>query len=51
LGVRTVQHAARNGQVARISFLITARHRPEDIDRAVHALSSAAQAKVAAPWS
>ena len=51
LGVRTVQHAARNGQGARISFLITARHRLEDIDRAVHALSSATQAKVAAQWS
>jgi 8-amino-7-oxononanoate synthase len=38
-GVRTVLHRARNGHGARISFLITARHTPEAIDRAAAAIS------------
>ncbi|HRI39878.1 MAG TPA: aminotransferase class I/II-fold pyridoxal phosphate-dependent enzyme, partial [Nitrospira sp.] len=37
-GVRTVLHRARHGFQAQISFLITARHRLQDIDHATEAL-------------
>jgi 8-amino-7-oxononanoate synthase len=37
-GIRTVPHWARAGRGARLSFLITARHAPEEIDRAAEAL-------------
>lgn len=37
-GIRTVLHRSRNGSQARISFLITARHSPEDIDHVVDVL-------------
>ncbi|MCI0488056.1 MAG: aminotransferase class I/II-fold pyridoxal phosphate-dependent enzyme [Blastocatellia bacterium] len=40
-GVRTVLHQARNGEGARISFIITARHTPSEISRAVEALAGA----------
>jgi 8-amino-7-oxononanoate synthase len=40
-GIRTVLHQPRNGHGPRISFLITARHVPEGVDRAVDALASA----------
>jgi 8-amino-7-oxononanoate synthase len=40
-GVRTVAHHARNGQRSRVSLLITARHTPADIDRAVAAIKDA----------
>ena len=39
-GVETVLHRRRNGLAARISFLLTASHRPEDIDRAVALLAN-----------
>ncbi|MGA2812072.1 MAG: aminotransferase class I/II-fold pyridoxal phosphate-dependent enzyme [Candidatus Acidiferrum sp.] len=38
-GVRTVLHRAPHGQGLRVSFVITARHTPEAIDRAVTALA------------
>jgi 8-amino-7-oxononanoate synthase len=38
-GVRTVLHRAPHGQGLRLSFVITARHTPEAIDRAVNALT------------
>jgi 8-amino-7-oxononanoate synthase len=38
-GVRTVLRGARHGQDPRLSFVITARHTPEAIDRAVSALT------------
>ncbi len=38
-GVRTVLHQARKSEGARMSFIITARHRPDEIDRAVSALA------------
>jgi 8-amino-7-oxononanoate synthase len=41
-GIQTVLHQARHGQAPRISFLITARHVPEAVDRAVDVLASAA---------
>ncbi|HXH01992.1 MAG TPA: aminotransferase class I/II-fold pyridoxal phosphate-dependent enzyme [Candidatus Competibacteraceae bacterium] len=41
LGIRTVLHRARNGHGPRISFLITALHGPDDIDRAADALAYA----------
>lgn len=37
-GIRTVLHHSRHGHGARISFLITAQHRPSDIDKAVETL-------------
>lgn len=40
-GVRTVLHRARNGQDARLSFLLTALHTPSDIDRCAEALGQA----------
>jgi 8-amino-7-oxononanoate synthase len=40
-GIRTVAHHARNGQRSRVSLLITARHTPADIDRAVAAIDDA----------
>lgn len=40
-GVRTVLHRARDGRGARLSFLITARHGPQDIDAALDALAAA----------
>lgn len=39
-GVETVLHCKRNGLAARISFLLTASHRPEDVDRAVALLAN-----------
>ncbi|HSX81127.1 MAG TPA: aminotransferase class I/II-fold pyridoxal phosphate-dependent enzyme [Candidatus Saccharimonadia bacterium] len=39
-GVETVLHRPRHGLAARISFLLTASHRPEDIDRAVALLAN-----------
>jgi 8-amino-7-oxononanoate synthase len=39
-GVETVLHRTGNDFVARISFLLTASHRPEDIDRAVALLAN-----------
>ncbi len=41
-GVRCVLHHPRNGYRAQISFLITARHHPEEIDRAVEVLAQTA---------
>ena len=38
-GIRTVLHQARNGHGPRISFLLTARHVPEEIDRVAGALT------------
>jgi len=43
LGVRTVLRRAGGSAEVRISFLITARHTPDEIDRAVDALSEAAE--------
>lgn len=40
-GVRTVLHRARDGQDARLSFLITALHTPSDIERCAKALGQA----------
>jgi len=40
-GIRAVLHAARSGRASRISFLITARHRVSDLDRAAEALARA----------
>ena len=40
-GIRTVLHQAQNGHGPRISFLISARQVPEEIDKAVHALVAA----------
>ncbi len=40
-GIRTVLHQARNGHGARVSFLITARHLPQEIDLAVDPLAEA----------
>ncbi len=40
-GVRRVLHRARNGHGMRVSFLITARHLPQEIDLAVDALAEA----------
>jgi 8-amino-7-oxononanoate synthase len=40
-GIRTVAHHARNGQEARLSLLITARHTLADIGRAVAAIEEA----------
>ncbi len=45
LGVHTVLHRSRNGNNPRISFIITARHTPRDIDRAVDTLEHAAGIK------
>lgn len=42
-GVRTVLHRARHGFQAQISFLITARHRIQDIDHATDALKDVIQ--------
>jgi hypothetical protein len=42
LGIRTVLHQGRNGHGPRISFLITARHAPEGVDKAVDVVASAA---------
>jgi 8-amino-7-oxononanoate synthase len=39
-GVETVLHRAHNGRAARISFLLTASHRLEDIDRAIALLAN-----------
>lgn len=38
LGVRTVLHHSREGQTASLSFLITARHSPSDIDKSIRIL-------------
>ncbi len=43
LGIQTVLHRARNGHGMRVSFLITARHLPQEIDLAVDALAEALQ--------
>lgn len=43
-GVRTVLHHARDGRGARLSFLITARHTPRDIDTALQALAGVSAA-------
>jgi 8-amino-7-oxononanoate synthase len=40
-GVQAVLHRARNGDGRRISFVVTARHTPEDIDRALACLADA----------
>ncbi len=45
LGVRAVPLWARPGAGARLSFLITARHEPEDVDRAVAALAQASRGR------
>jgi 8-amino-7-oxononanoate synthase len=42
-GIRVVLHQPRNGHGARMSFLITARHLPQEIDFAVGALAEALQ--------
>jgi 8-amino-7-oxononanoate synthase len=42
-GVRTVLHHARNGHGARLSFLITTNHQPDEMDRVVNALADAAR--------
>jgi 8-amino-7-oxononanoate synthase len=42
-GVRTVLHQARNSKDALLSFIITARHTPSDINRAVEALARVAR--------
>ena len=44
LGVRTVLRRSHNGHGPRISFLLTVRHRLQDIDRAVEALTYATRA-------
>ncbi|HEY8202885.1 MAG TPA: aminotransferase class I/II-fold pyridoxal phosphate-dependent enzyme [Actinomycetota bacterium] len=43
-GIRTVLHAPRCGRGLQVSFLVTARHRPADIDRAVETLGAALEA-------
>ena len=40
VGIRTVPHGGRNGAGARLSFIITARHRRTEIDRAVAVLAA-----------
>ena len=40
-GIRTVLHQDRSGHGPRISFLISARHLPEEIDQAVQAMAVA----------
>jgi 8-amino-7-oxononanoate synthase len=45
LGIRTVLRWGRNDNSPRISFIITARHTPSDIDRAVDILEHAAGIK------
>lgn len=40
-GIQTVLHEARNGHGPRVSFLITARHAPEEVDKAANALIQA----------
>ncbi len=40
-GVRTVLRRSRCGQAALLSFIITARHRPDEIERAVDMLAAA----------
>ena len=40
-GVRTVLHRGRNGRQARLSFILTAAHSKDDIDRAIGCLSQA----------
>jgi 8-amino-7-oxononanoate synthase len=42
-GVRTVLHDSRNGRGARISFIITALHSPNDIERAAVALAESGE--------
>jgi 8-amino-7-oxononanoate synthase len=44
-GIGAVLHRGRNGQGAQISFVITARHSPEQIDHAVAALQMASTQK------
>jgi 8-amino-7-oxononanoate synthase len=44
-GVRTVLHAETAGRPARISFILTARHHPFEIDSAVAALAGAVGAR------
>lgn len=44
-GVRAVLHRGRRDAGPRISFIVTARHRPEEIDHAVEVLRHAALAK------
>lgn len=46
-GVETVLHRGRNGGKAQVSFLLTARHMPQDIDRAMEALAQSLQDKTA----
>jgi 8-amino-7-oxononanoate synthase len=41
LGVRTILRAGNNGRDARISFVLTVRHRADEIERAVSALAKA----------
>ena len=43
-GVRSVLHAPRCGRGLQVSFIVTARHRPSDIDQAVEALGTALEA-------
>ncbi len=45
LGVHTVLHRSRNGNSPRISFIITARHTPREIDRAADILERATRIK------
>jgi 8-amino-7-oxononanoate synthase len=45
LGVRAVPLWARPAAAARLSFLITARHEPRDVDRAVEALAQAGRGR------
>lgn len=45
LGIRAVPLWARAGAAARLSFLITARHEPRDVDRAVEALAQAGRGR------
>ena len=47
-GIRAVLHRVGNGQGARISFLITARHRQSDIDHVIEVLEHLTGGKTAA---
>jgi 8-amino-7-oxononanoate synthase len=42
-GLQTVLHRAHNNQEPRVSFLLTARHQPENIDRAAWILANVAE--------
>lgn len=49
-GVQTVLHHAREGDGASISFVITARHTPEEIDRALGCLEDAIACEAPTKW-